>query len=297
MRVVVLGGVVALAVGAAPVAGQDFWAHWGDGQAEMSAYRLKQPRYGAVRDGRAVLIFVTEDFSDALRVKSETGERPPEDVYPVLKLNHVRDFQTGIYDYNVMTSSFVRVRHGWPLVKVSFSSQEWCGHVYQQLVPREGRATLTWHSYFEREADGERVLSEPEGGIHGDTIPMRIRAWLGEWLAPGESRSVPWLPTSLDARLRHQPQEWGRARVSRAASSHTVEVPAGRFEVEDWVVAVEGAETTTWWVESGSPWRVVGWSRDDGERGELLGSERIAYWKLNQPGGEERLKGIGLEVP
>ena len=37
----------------------DFWKHWGDGQAELNGYRLKQPRYGVVRDGTAVMIFVT----------------------------------------------------------------------------------------------------------------------------------------------------------------------------------------------------------------------------------------------
>ncbi len=36
---------------AAPTAAQDFWAHWGDGKAELNGYVLKQPRYGAVRRG------------------------------------------------------------------------------------------------------------------------------------------------------------------------------------------------------------------------------------------------------
>ena len=95
-----------------PPTAQDFWAHWGDGKAELNGYALKQPRYGAVRTGTAVLIFVTEDFSDSLRVKADPGKHPASDVYPVLKLNAVRDFQTGIYDYNVMTSTFLRVAPG-----------------------------------------------------------------------------------------------------------------------------------------------------------------------------------------
>src|SRR5262245_36726366 len=120
-----------LAAAPAPAAppGDDFWKHWGDGRAELSGYALVQPRYGAPRDGTAVLVFVTEDFSDSLRVKADPGRHPPSDVYPVLKLNEVRDFQTGIYDYNVMASTFVRTewRGGppFPLVKTSFSSQEW----------------------------------------------------------------------------------------------------------------------------------------------------------------------------
>ena len=78
----------------------------------MNGYRLVQPRYGAKRAGTAVLIYVTEDFSDSLRVKADPGKHPASDVYPVLKLNAVRDFQTGIYDYNVMTSVFARVAAG-----------------------------------------------------------------------------------------------------------------------------------------------------------------------------------------
>jgi hypothetical protein len=49
-------------------------------------------------------------------------------VYPVLKLNAVRKFQTGIYDYSVLTSTFARTAAGFPVAKLSFSIQEWCGH-------------------------------------------------------------------------------------------------------------------------------------------------------------------------
>ena len=99
----------------------DFWPHWSDNKAEMNGYRLVQPRYGAKRAGTAVLIYVTEDFSDSLRVKADPGQHPASDVYPVMKLNDVRHFQTGIYDYNVMTSTFARVV--WPAkIRSSISS-------------------------------------------------------------------------------------------------------------------------------------------------------------------------------
>ena len=57
--------LVALAVCHASAArADDFWKHWGDGKAELDRYALTQPRYGELRQGTAVLIFVTEDFSD-----------------------------------------------------------------------------------------------------------------------------------------------------------------------------------------------------------------------------------------
>lgn len=293
MRIIAVAGLAA-ALGTAPAGAQDFWKHWGDGQAELNGYRLEQPRYGAVRPGSAVLIFVTEDFDDGARVKDEGRAEPEGEVYPVLKLNHVRDFQTGIYDYNVMTSVFLRVRRGWPLRKVSFSSQEWCGHVWEQLLPRDGGVEDIWHSYFQGEADGQRRLELPEGAVFGDAVPLLVRDWTGEWVAPGESREVPWLPTLMEARFRHEPVAWGRATVSRSASSREVSVPAGSFTVEEWTVAVSGGPTTVWRVEAEAPFRIVSWTSDDGEAGELLGTARMPYWQLNGPEGAAKLEELGL---
>jgi hypothetical protein len=272
-----------------------FWSHWGDGRAELSGYRLMQPRYGAVRPGTAVLIYVTEDFSDSLRVKADPGKHPRSDVYPVLKLNAVRDFQTGIYDYNVMTSTFARVAPGWPIAKVSFSSQEWCGHVWHQLLPRGGSVAGLWHSYFDGEADGTEKLPMPADGVMEDALPILVRGWAGPLLSPGESRKVPFLPSLLRSRLEHKPLAWTKATISVTADPLTVGVPAGRFEVRRWKVArSDGAPVTTFDVEVAPPHRLIGWASDDGEKAEMLGSDRLAYWKMNGPGGEQALTKLGL---
>ena len=274
-----------------------FWSHWGDGRAELNGYRLQQPRYGSARAGTAVLIYVTEDFSDSLRVKADAGKHPPSDVYPVLKLNAVRDFQTGIYDYNVMTSVFARVAPGWPLAKVSFSSQEWCGHVWQQLLPRGRDMEGLSHSYFDGEADGTQTLARPEGGVMEDALPILVRGWLGAYLRPGESRAVPFLSSLLRSRLEHRALAWGRATISVAAEASSVTVPAGRFEVRAWTVAPsEGGPVSTYLVEAAPPHRLVRWSTDAGEQGELLGSDRLAYWKLNGADGQMYLKNLGLRT-
>jgi hypothetical protein len=276
-------------------ASDTFWQHWGDGRAEMNGYRLVQPRYGAPRTGAAVYIFVTEDFSDSLRVKADPGKHPASDVYPVMKLNAVRHFQTGIYDYKIMTSSFARVAAGWPVAKVSFSSQEWCGHVYHQILPRPGKADGAWHSYFDGEADGEDRLPQPDGGVYEDVVPILARGWGSTYLKPGESRKVPFLPSLLRARLDHRKLAWGQASIARAPATSRVTVPAGAFEVSAWTVAEEGGVTSTYEIEAASPHRLVRWSTSAGEEGSLLGSERLAYWKLNGPGGERYLAGMGLQ--
>jgi hypothetical protein len=274
-----------------------FWKHWGDGRAELSGYRLTQPRYGQRRDGTAVLVFVTEDMSDALRVKADPGKHPPADVYPVMKLNAIKDFQTGIYDYNVMTSTFARVAAGWPVAKISFSSQEWCGHVYHQLLIRGPKLVGTFHSYFDGEADGSDDLPVPPDAVYADVVPILLRGWLGSYLEPGQSRSVPWLPSVLRARLEHRPLRWSRAQISRGAETTDLQVPAGRFKVVTWTIKEEDGPTTTYAFEVDAPHRLIRWSTDAGEESLLLGSTRLAYWKLNAPGGESYLKELGLPVP
>ena len=272
-----------------------FWAHWGDGRAELDGYRLTQPRYGSPRTGSAVYIFVTEDFSDSLRVKADPGRHPASDVYPVMKLNAVRHFQTGIYDYKVMTSSFLRVASGWPVAKVSFSSQEWCGHVYHQLLPRGGKVGGVFHSYFDGEADGQDDLAQPEGGVYEDALPILLRGWGTVYLQPGESRRVAFLPSLLHARLDHKKLAWGQATISRAAATTRVKVPAGAYDASVWTVAEEGGRTVTYQIEAAAPYRLVRWSADTGEEAVLLGSTRLSYWKLNGPGGESHLPEIGLK--
>jgi len=306
-RFVAVAGLLMIAAGAwsrarasepvAPASSDPFWAHWGDGRAELNGYRLVQPRYGAKRNGVAVLIYVTEDFSDSLRVKADPGKHPRSDVYPVLKLNLVRDFQTGIYDYNVMTSTFARVAPGWPLAKVSFSSQEWCGNTYHQLLPRGDGILGTYHSYFDGEADGSERLSHPADGVFEDALPILLRGWGGAYLKPGEQRKVTFLPSLLRSRLEHKPLQWGEATISRAAEAKAMRVPAGSFKAQEWTVAVDGGPTVVYSFESEPPYRLVRWASDTGEEAALLGSTRLAYWKLNGPGGEKYLKELGLKVP
>ncbi len=292
--VAILRTLVILVLCSCPAAAEDFWQHWGDGRAELNGYHLELKRYGAPRTGKAVLIYVTEEFSDSLRVKADPGQHPASDVFPVLKLNAVHSFQTGIYDYKLMTSVFSRFAENWQPAKVSFSSQEWCGHVYQQLLARVGRVTNTWHSYFDGEADGSNELPLPNEGLFADALPIVLRGLRGAWLKPGEKRSLPLLPSLASARLEHKPLSWGRATIERAARPRAARVPAGAFQVDVYSVAVDGGALWTYEIESAWPHRLVSWSNDVGERGELLKSTRLPYWKLNAPGGERYLAEVGL---
>jgi hypothetical protein len=237
----------------------DFWKHWGDGKAELSGYSLTQPRYGQLREGTAVLVFVTEDFSDSLRVKADPGKHPPADVYPVLKINAVRDFQTGVYDYNVMTSTFLKTESGFLPVKVSFSMQEWCGHVYQQLLARGGRLVGESHSYFDGEADAQIELPLPAEGVLEEQLPVLVRGLRGDFVAVGASKTVPFLPSALRARLEHRRQTWGQATIRRVATTTPIASALGKKFAQHVIVEEKGGPTTTWTVEAEAPHRILGW--------------------------------------
>src|SRR5262245_47933646 len=126
------------------VASSAFWQRWGDGRAELSGYRVTTSRYGEPREGRVVLIYVTEPHDARTWVKDDHGDVPEADRVQVLKLNQMLTFRTGIYPYAVMTSVFSPVDGMFPErfepVKITFAAQEWCGSVYQKVEFRDGEA-------------------------------------------------------------------------------------------------------------------------------------------------------------
>ncbi|MGB2232526.1 MAG: septum formation inhibitor Maf, partial [Flavobacteriaceae bacterium] len=76
-----------------------FKKYWFAGAAEISSYTLTQSRYGELRSGDAVLIYVTEDFLPNTQVKANNSG---ENTIKVLKLNATKNFKTGIYPYSIM---------------------------------------------------------------------------------------------------------------------------------------------------------------------------------------------------
>ncbi len=286
---------------ASPTFGDAFWSHWGDGRAEVATYDLEFPRYGEVRTGTAVAIFVTETFSDEARVKADPGRHPASDEFPVMKLNLAQDFPTGLYDYQLMTSAFWGLTErdgrapGWP-AKVTFSSQEWCGHVFHELLPRGDLIRSISHSYFDGEGDQDTRLEWPRDSLLEDGLFLWARGFATPGLEPGEARTAPLLRGAEIVRMRHRPLAWETATLSRAAQPTTVEVPAGTFRVETREVRIDGEIPRRWTihVEAESPHRIVQWTRSDGYRGQLVAVERLPYWQMNDAKSEAQLSRIGL---
>lgn len=296
-----------------PDYGATFRKHWHDGKAELAGYELRFPRYGEIRDGTAVAIFVTEPFDAVSRVKPE-GPSPHR--FQAFKLNLVQDFTTGVYDYNLMTSAFVQLEEvkGRPpgsLTKVSFTGQEWCGHVYEHALFDDDGVRTIHHSYFEGEADGSPGLPYPTGGFAEDGLLLWARGLAGPRLAPGERIEVPVLRSLEHARLHHVPLAWDRATLTRGTEPEEIDVPAGHFEVRVLTATVErkAGERTypegaparasrdewTFYVERAFPHRIVRWTRSDGVDARLTGTARLPYWKLNGTGDAEVIRKLGLE--
>jgi hypothetical protein len=299
-------GLAVLLTAAAPGAAPEptFESHWQDGRAEVAGYRYHVTRYGERREGTCVLVTVTEPFSDAKRVKVDDPRANPADTFEALKLNVIRDFRTGIYDYNTMVSLFTRSRDFAP-VKVTFSSAEWCGHVYAEQI--FGTREITGHvdSYFEGESRPIRIPLR-SGGVVEDDLFILLRGLRGAYLRAGTVRSLPFLPSPFVTRLTHRPAEWTGARIERARAPERLTVPAGRFQADRYTVRVADDRVGAFWIESAHPHRVLKWSwtrasarasrrGEEGlDGGELLRSERLPYWRLNRNGDERHLRDIGL---
>lgn len=132
----------------------DFKDYWYQGVAEITSYKLTQERYGELRNGTSVTVFVTEDFLPKVQVKAN---KHSEENISVLKLNITKKYLTGIYPYSVMTSTFSPVNSAGHALKITHSVQEWCGQVYLQLNNKKS-FEIEVHSYFEGEADQKIIM-------------------------------------------------------------------------------------------------------------------------------------------
>jgi hypothetical protein len=175
----------------------DFKQYWFNGEAEISSFQLTQARYGELRKGKAVMIFVSEPFSATKLVKVD---RPTEEDIPVLKLNFTKNFVTGIYPYSMMTSTFVPIYEKESALKITTSIQEWCGQMFVQLENR-GTFNIQMHSYFESE--GEQKITLPKDHLEDDIWSL-IR--MNPNKLPLGKINI--LPSFFYLRLMHQKMEY-----------------------------------------------------------------------------------------
>jgi hypothetical protein len=170
-----------------------YW--WQSKSAEIGRYELHQERYNEIHPGYALLIFVTEDFNLEKQVKKETENGQPS--IGVLKLNFIKKFNTGIYDYSMMSSVFTPIdADKYMTLKITTTSQEWCGQSFSQMNYKDGYYLFQNRSYFEKESDTEYMIPE---AITEEALFTTIR--LNPHLLPiGEIKII---PSAMYARLTH----------------------------------------------------------------------------------------------
>ncbi len=228
--------------------------YWYQGLAEITTYTLEQNRYDGIHPGEAILIFVSEDFLPEAQVKNDRG--PREEATPVLKTNQIRRFTTGIYDYSIMTSVFTPTQtREYPFtLKVSMSSQDWCGQTYNQLNFRDGQYISELHSYFESEADATEEVAPV---LLEDELFNRLR--MGPEAIPSGTHLM--LPSLSFLRLRHFPSKPTKANIS---TETYVESNPATFSGENLqVLRVEMPEyerTLSVVYQNKPPYRIEGWT-------------------------------------
>lgn len=281
---------------AEPLTGGEFEKLWYDGQAELDGYRWQGTRYGELRKGEAVAIFVTEPMGAKEHVKVDRPAEYKGEVVTALKLNLVRDFQTGLYDYNTMSSVFVSVDEFAPL-KLTFTSAEWCGQVYEELDVRPPSVALDVHSYFQGETT-QKKLDAKANALLGDQLFVWLRGLRGHVLAPGETRKLPYLADAFERRLRHSDATWGELELTREAAPQSVTVPAGAFAAVLYRLKASDGRTGSIAIESAYPHRLLSWSWSRGaellDSAQFTGSQRMKYWELHGEGQESLRKQLGL---
>ncbi|HEV8630547.1 MAG TPA: hypothetical protein VGV61_09550 [Thermoanaerobaculia bacterium] len=251
---------------------------WDDGNAELCAYDVTWPRYGARYHGRALLVLVKEPWAPDLHVKADT---PRGNGFDVLKLNHVRDVRTGIYTYHQMASVYFR-RDDARLEKVAATSSEACGVTTAYKV---GDGELAVRSYFD--GVGDRAVAWPAGALPQDALPALLRDWV---VAPPPGQLLVF-PSLLDSKLATPKAR--RLQVSRRDAAE-VEEPAGRFAAVELRLEGEAAggatgEQLSYLFERAAPHRLLELRGSDGTLYRLARCGRIKYWEMHGPGGEEWL--------
>lgn len=194
----------------------EFVKYWYNGKAEITSYKLQQARYGEMHEGTAVTIFVTEDFSASKHVKLDNPQSAGTDAINVLKLNLAKKFNTGIYPYSMMLSVFkpVNSEKFEHVLKLTASSQEWCGHTFTQVNAEKNNYKAKLFSYFESEGDQEKELP---------LVWMEDEIWTQLRISPLglPTGNVKMIPGLLQQRLLHSNLQVEEATTSLSKISET----------------------------------------------------------------------------
>lgn len=275
---------------------EQFGEYWYSGKAELNHFDLTQIRYGEKRNGDAVLIYVTEDFLPEKQVKKEFGD---EAGVSVLKLNYMKKFITGIYDYSIMTSIFTPIDYRkYPqTLKFTFSSQDWCGQIFAQMNMRNGKLNYEQRSYFQAEGDLNQALDDTY--VEEDVwTRMRLEP---QMLPLGKVKMV---PSQEFLRLHHKELKAYDAQATLVLQVNDVKSGA---EKEFYVYSITYPELDRVLkisCQSVFPFKIIGWeettnfknpSKSKTTIAKHRTTEMLPYWELNKNENQSLRDSLGIK--
>ena len=269
-----------------PFSDPTFNAYWYKGKAELCSYDYFINRYDEPRKGYQVFIFVTEDLSKSKQVKLDDAGKAGDDRVPVLKLNALQRFQTGIYDYSLMSSLFtpVDINNFKHSLKATTTVQDWCGHVFTQLNLKNDKYHVAQFSYFESEGD---KTSDTEGvAMLEDEVFTRLR------IKPESlvSSNVKIIPNLTYTRLRHKPIAPQNASIEIKENGKNLKTCIVNYPEIKRRLEVD--------FEATSPYKIMGFKEFDGDKvmseAKFRKSVMSAYWSEHDVKSEPLRTALGL---
>lgn len=225
--------------------------YWTQGKAEVNVYEVSQNRYRENHPGQLVSVFVTEDFLTEKQVKNESYSKPNSTW--ILKNIQLKKFTTGVYDYSLFSSVFTPIdRKKFPKsLKVSASSQEWCGTIYTQFnLIFNTDYKVEQRSYFENEGDISTRIKRP---ILEDEVFTVLRM-NPAFLKVGR---VQMIPAANYIQLKHLTLQSYEAKASLKA--YIKEDLPGDNLMEYTIEYAQLKRTMRIVFENKAPYKVVGW--------------------------------------
>lgn len=261
--------------------------YWFNGQAELTSFKIQQARYGEIREGYAVMIFVTEDFSTSKFSKTDSKGK---NIEPVLKLNFTKNFITGVYPYSIMTSTFIPFDKFDHAHKITATVQEWCGQVYMEMV-RNAAMNFQIKSYFEDETIESQKI---ETTWMEDELFSIIRLY-PEQIPTGQQKMI---PSFTYLRLMHAELKSYDCQISKNNLNDSTSQIALEYKELNRKVEIN--------YHSSFPYQIYSWNETYldgfGENKKVLTSSgtkiktiRLDYWKRNSINDEYLRKELGLE--
>lgn len=265
----------------------DLKAYWYKGEAEISSYELRQARYGEMREGKAVLVFVTEPFSPKSGTKADNSGK---DAVSVLKLNATKKFDTGIYPYSMMNSTFFPFENGEYSIKITNTSQEWCGHTFMELE-NKSKFKVSLKSYFEGESFENKSLAKAN---LEDDIWSKIRL-NPTGLPIGEIKMI---PSFFYLRLKHDEVKAYEAKVTLSEIDEKVSQYSINYPKLNRIVNIQ--------FESAFPYKILGWdetyksgfgstAKEMTTTAKRINTIKSAYWNKNSNSDAGLREELGLE--